>query len=56
MEEFDEIARINEAKWNQQASESGMYAEPLLDLDPAAIAAFVWALIVVWRVWRRRGN
>ncbi|WP_127900211.1 DUF5337 family protein [Solirhodobacter olei] len=25
-------------------------------LDFAAIAAFVWALIVVWRVWRRRGN
>ncbi|MDE3079695.1 MAG: DUF5337 domain-containing protein [Paracoccaceae bacterium] len=26
-------------------------------LDFAAIAAFVWALIVTWRVWnRRRGN
>jgi hypothetical protein len=25
-------------------------------LDFAAAAAFVWALIVAWRVWRRRGN
>lgn len=26
-------------------------------LDFAALAAFVWALIVTWRVWnRRRGN
>lgn len=25
-------------------------------LDFAAMAAFVWAMIVAWRVWRRRGN
>lgn len=25
-------------------------------LDFAAIAAFVWALIVAWRVWRRQHN
>lgn len=25
-------------------------------LDFAALAAFVWALIVAWRVWRRQGN
>ncbi|MBI1217688.1 MAG: hypothetical protein GC186_03985 [Rhodobacteraceae bacterium] len=26
-------------------------------LDFAALAAFVWALVVTWRVWRRRqGN
>ena len=26
-------------------------------LDFAAIAAFVWALVVTWRIWRRRqGN
>ncbi len=23
-------------------------------LDLAALAAFVWALVVTWRVWRRR--
>ncbi len=25
-------------------------------LDFSALAAFVWGLVVTWRVWRRRGN
>ena len=37
-------------------SEYGWAAKWAFLADLAAIAAFVWSLVVTWRIWRRRND
>jgi hypothetical protein len=42
------------AQW--LGGELGWQARFAFLFDLIALAAFVWALAITWRIWRRRGN
>ena len=42
------------AQW--LGSQLGWEARFAFLIDFIALAAFIWALAVTWRIWRRRGN